>query len=546
MKKRNTQTERISGRFGAALALTALLLALFAGSLTAQNPYPDYDFKAVNPDGDTLYYRITSSTAPYTVAVTRCHDSVYHTLPWPQHWFEVETPGFVYPVYDYDTLITIPSSVTYGGHTYTVTAIDKEAFYFQRGIHTVILPASVETIDSGAFCKSSLHQIVMSPNVSSINYYAFEYTPLSSIELPSGLTHIGKEAFAFSSITQVDIPAGVTLLPEMAFVRCPLTKITFHEGLQEIQERAFSAMYIDSLIFPRSLRKIALESIVPIAWETGDDLVIWNDTSQCRYVEFLSGPNPLELADYCFYNFKDLETLILSDNIIRIGSYGFASSGLQQVVIPPLIDTIAEGCFYECPFLSNAELPNELKVIDRLAFAGTPMLKEISIPASVTSIGNRAFYFYGTEGGLEVINLYGETPPTIHSGSGYPTFSMWDTIYVRVPCGKTLVYQSAPVWSDYSNFVYEECVGVEEREPAEFKVYPNPTDDVLFIELRGGTGIANMALYDLQGRVVGTRFIASATGTSATVNMRDIPAGVYVLRVTDMDGKEYHQKIVRK
>ena len=78
-------------------------------------------------------------------------------------------------------------------------------------------------------------------------------------------------------------------------------------------------------------------------------------------------------------------------------------------------------------------------------------------------------------------------------------------------------------------------------------VYPNPTDDVLFIELRGGAGIANMALYDLQGRVVvGTRFIASATGASATVNMRDIPAGVYVLRVTDMDGKEYHQKIVRK
>ena len=81
---------------------------------------------------------------------------------------------------------------------------------------------------------------------------------------------------------------------------------------------------------------------------------------------------------------------------------------------------------------------------------------------------------------------------------------------------------------------------------ATLSVYPNPTDDILFVELSGGAGIANMALYDLQGRVVGTRFIASATGASATVNMRDIPAGVYVLRVTDTDGKEYHQKIVRK
>ena len=81
---------------------------------------------------------------------------------------------------------------------------------------------------------------------------------------------------------------------------------------------------------------------------------------------------------------------------------------------------------------------------------------------------------------------------------------------------------------------------------ATLSVYPNPTEDILFVELRGSAGIANMALYDLQGRVVGTRFIASATGASATVNMRDIPAGVYVLRVTDADGHEYHQKIVRK
>ena len=33
---------------------------------------------------------------------------------------------------------------------------------------------------------------------------------------------------------------------------------------------------------------------------------------------------------------------------------------------------------------------------------------------------------------------------------------------------------------------------------------------------------------------------------TATLNVRNIPSGVYVLRVTDADGKEYHRKIVRK
>ena len=82
-------------------------------------------------------------------------------------------------------------------------------------------------------------------------------------------------------------------------------------------------------------------------------------------------------------------------------------------------------------------------------------------------------------------------------------------------------------------------------DDAALSVYPNPTDDVLFIELRGGAEIANVALYDLQGRIVGTWRAASIQGGTATLNVKSIPAGVYVLRVTDADGKEYHRKIVK-
>jgi hypothetical protein len=77
-------------------------------------------------------------------------------------------------------------------------------------------------------------------------------------------------------------------------------------------------------------------------------------------------------------------------------------------------------------------------------------------------------------------------------------------------------------------------------------VYPNPTDDLLFVEL-SGAGIQSAALFDLQGRVVTNAGVCDTPqrGT-ATMNLRSIPAGVYLLRVTDTDGKEYHQKIVKK
>ena len=519
-----------------AFALVAVLLALFAGSLMAQNPYPDYDFKAANADGDTLYYRITSATAPYTVAVTRCHDSVYHTLPDPQTSIEVGQPGFLYPVYDYDSLITIPSSVTYQGQTYTVNAIDKEAFYMQKDMHTVVLPASIVTIDSGAFYRSTLHQIVMSPNVTRINFYAFESTPLESIDLPSGLTHIGKEAFAWTSISEVEIPSGVTLLPQNAFFKSPLTKIVFHEGLQEIEQGAFSANYIDTLVFPRSLRKIALGDYFSGSSDP-------NEYIACQYVEFQTGENPLELADFCFKGFNHLETLILSDNIVRLGESCFEQTSIPSVVIPPLVDTIHYGCFMGCPSLANVTMPQQLTCIDQHAFGATPSLTQIAIPASVTSIGKGAFAT--ASGGLRVLDIYCEIPPAINGGNAAPSFSKQDTIYVRVPCGKIATYQSAPGWSSYSNLVYDECVGVEEQEPSAFKVYPNPVENIVFVELRGAE-IASVALYDLQGRVVTDVCDTPLQKTTTTLNMKSVPSGVYVLRVTDTNGREHQSKIVKR
>jgi len=90
-------------------------------------------------------------------------------------------------------------------------------------------------------------------------------------------------------------------------------------------------------------------------------------------------------------------------------------------------------------------------------------------------------------------------------------------------------------------------VVVPEFDAAAMKpsVYPNPTDNLLTVELSNGAGITHAVVYDLQGRIVADMSNAGGRST-ATVNVHSIPAGVYLLRVTDTDGKEYHQKIVKK
>ena len=90
---------------------------------------------------------------------------------------------------------------------------------------------------------------------------------------------------------------------------------------------------------------------------------------------------------------------------------------------------------------------------------------------------------------------------------------------------------------------------VPQHSALEIRVYPNPAGDLLHIELSGGGGIASVALYDLQGRVVtgaGAHAGTPQQGGTATVNLRNVPAGVYLLRVRDAEGKEYMRKIVKK
>ena len=239
---------------------TLFLLALMVvagGTMCGQQiVYEPYDFRQVNADGDTLYYRITSDTEPYTVAVTRCHDSTYHQLPVPQSSWQVGQPGYAYPVYDYDSLINIPPTVTHDDVTYTVTAIDIEAFYYQKGMNVVNLPPTIETIGSDAFYLSSLCEITLQEGVQGINDGAFISTGIRGVYLPQSLSHIGTGVFANCRRLQtISIPSNIRRITWGSFMRCDsLTHIELPEGIDSIEAYAFYSTH--------SLREITIPSHV--------------------------------------------------------------------------------------------------------------------------------------------------------------------------------------------------------------------------------------------------------------------------------------------
>ena len=137
-----------------------------------------YDFSAVAPSGQTLYYTYyNNDDDPY--------DSVYVVFPnadaqyYGQVW-----DGYTKPTGN----LTIPSSVTYNGVTLPVVGISNGAFFQCTGLTSVTIPNSVAWIGDRSFCECTglSGTLTIPSSVNWIGDYAFyNCTGLCCISLPS-------------------------------------------------------------------------------------------------------------------------------------------------------------------------------------------------------------------------------------------------------------------------------------------------------------------------------------------------------------------------
>ena len=72
-----------------------------------------------------------------------------------------------------------------------------------------------------------------------------------------------------------------------------------------------------------------------------------------------------------------------------------------------------------------------------------------------------------------------------------------------------------------------------------FSFYPNPVKGQLKLDFANNEMPESIEIYDLQGRLVGTKH-----DNFGSIDMSDLSAGVYMLRITLKDGTSYHEKIL--
>ncbi|MBR1803683.1 MAG: leucine-rich repeat protein, partial [Muribaculaceae bacterium] len=140
--------------------------------------------------------------------------------------------GYIFPTSQLSGAISIPSSITYEGTTYTVTSVNRQAFRNNTAITSVTIPETVTALsgviagyagnesDTDVYRRSgsqfegctALTSVRLSSKIKIIPIRCFYNTPISQIELPYGLQEIGYQAFSGTNITSLTIPSSITKL----------------------------------------------------------------------------------------------------------------------------------------------------------------------------------------------------------------------------------------------------------------------------------------------------------------------------------------------
>ena len=337
--------------------LNLLLLLLF--SVISLN-IKAHDFEAVNSDGKTIYYNITSSNN-LTVSVT--YKGKY------SHSNSNE----------YEGVITIPSTVSYYGKTYSVTSIGNDAFSGCYGLTSIEIPNSVTSIGEYAFngC-SGLTSLTIGNSVTSIGGRAFyDCTGLTSVTIPNSVTSIGSNAFnGCSGLTSLTIGNSVTSIGNDAFYNCTgLKELTLEDGektLSVSDSNVFHNAPLETLYLGRNL------SYSLFKLPTLRSVTIGNSVTS--------------IGERAFYNCTGLTSVTIGNSVTSIGIDAFRGcSGLTSIEIPNSVTEIGGTAFFYCTSLTSVTIGNSVTSIGNDAFSGCYGLTSIEIPNSVTSIGEYAF-----------------------------------------------------------------------------------------------------------------------------------------------------------
>ena len=287
--------------------------------------------------------------------------------------------------------VVIPSYVSYGGKSYTVTTIGNRAFYKCTTLSSVTIPSTVSKIEADAFYINC--DKLSTFTVDTQNQW---YTDIDGVIYSKDNKQIVRCPPAREGLFA--IPDHVEEIAASAFMYCQkLTDITIPNSVTKIGNYAFYCNYgLKSIYIPASVQELASNALY-----------------SCYRLETITVDK-----DNQYYTSEDD---VLFDKNKTILYLHLRTKG-GEYIIPNTVTEVGEA-FYCNIYITSVTIPKSVKKM--------------------------TYYSFGYCTNLKTLICLAETPPSINQYTFYGTDK---SISVYVPAASLEAYKNADYWSEFTNF----------------------------------------------------------------------------------------------
>lgn len=419
--------------------------------------------------------------------------------------------------------VSIPSTVTVNGKTFTVIKIADELFKDNRNIEKIIIPNSIETIGQNAFYSCSKLNNLVIENGEKELLLDIGYSSLlpvfgdcinlksvyfgRNIKLANHIHHQASPFYNNSSLTDITFSSYVTTIPHYMFYKCKgLVSVSLPDGIQSIGVRSFSECENLSVVtLSKSLKTIGTKAfedctklssiILPNSLET-----IGTDAFRNTAISEISIPSNVNCIEGGAFFGTKLQILRIEDSTepIKMPTHSnqytrnqFDYTELSDVYLGRNIDYvqndkyIKEGPFpgtitnitlgrnvtninpflFEYAHINNIELHENIIFIGRNAFQNSS-LNSIDIPSSVQTIEREAFSNCANLSKVSILNDNLSLPISLFKNCASLTEIHLPSYITTIPyqcfsgCSSMRNVELPSTVQEISNNAFENCVNL--------------------------------------------------------------------------------------